>query len=46
MAHGAAASPQFRQAIFDATVPFIVDRDVETFQVSLQQAAEDAGIGM
>jgi glucose/mannose transport system substrate-binding protein len=45
IAHGAAVSPQFRQAIFDATVSFIVDKDVDTYQTALQQGAEDAGIG-
>lgn len=45
MAHGAAASPQFRQAIFDATVSFLVDKNVEAYQKALEQGAEDAGIG-
>ena len=44
-AHGAAASPQFQADIFDATVPFLVDRDVAMMQESLVLAAEDAGIG-
>ena len=43
-AHGAAASPQFQQSIFDATVTFLVDKDVEMFQEALIMAAEDAGI--
>lgn len=45
MAHGAAASPQFRQAIFDATVTFLVDKDVAAYQKALEQGASDAGIG-
>jgi glucose/mannose transport system substrate-binding protein len=45
MAHGAAASPQFQQAIFDATVSFIVDKDVAAYQTALEQGASDAGIG-
>lgn len=44
-AHGAAASPQFQADIFDATVPFLVDKDVALMQESLVMAAEDAGIG-
>lgn len=45
MAHGAAASPQLQQSIFDACVPFLVDKDVESFQDSLVMAVEDAGLG-
>lgn len=45
IAHGAAVSPQFRQAIFDATVSFVVDKDVATYQDALKTGAEDAGIG-
>ena len=45
MAHGAAASPQFQQAIFDATVSFLVDKDVAAYQKALEQGASDAGIG-
>ncbi len=45
IAHGAAVSPQFRQAIFDATVSFVVDKDVDTYQTALKQGADDAGIG-
>jgi glucose/mannose transport system substrate-binding protein len=41
LAHGSAATPQLRQAIFDATIPFIVDRDVASFQQALVMAAED-----
>ena len=41
LAHGSAATPQLRQAIFDATVPFIVDRDVAAYQAALVMAAED-----
>jgi glucose/mannose transport system substrate-binding protein len=44
-AHGAAASPQFRQSIFDATITFLVDKDVATYQEELQFAAEDAALG-
>lgn len=44
-AHGSAASPQFRQSIFDATITFLVDKDVATYQEELQLAAEDAGVG-
>jgi glucose/mannose transport system substrate-binding protein len=44
-AHGAAASPQFQQSIFEATVPFLVDRDVAMFQEALVFAAEDAQLG-
>jgi glucose/mannose transport system substrate-binding protein len=44
-AHGAAASPQFQADIFDATVPFLVDKDVAMMQETLVMAAEDAGIG-
>ena len=41
LAHGAAASPQLRQAIFDATIPFVVDKDVASYQQALAMAAED-----
>lgn len=41
LAHGSSASPQLRQAIFDATIPFVVDRNVEAYQQALVMAAED-----
>jgi glucose/mannose transport system substrate-binding protein len=41
IAHGTAASPQLQQAISDATVQFLVSPDVETYRVTIQQAAED-----
>lgn len=40
-AHGSAAAPQVQQAIFDATIAFIVAPDVETYRATIQQAAED-----
>ena len=40
-AHGSAASPQVQQAIFDATIAFIVAPDTETYRITIQQAAED-----
>jgi glucose/mannose transport system substrate-binding protein len=42
MAHGAAASPQWRQSIFDATISFLASRDVGSYQDELTVAAEDA----
>lgn len=45
MAHGAAASPQFRQSIFDATTLFLSGRDVAAYQEELVFAAEDAALG-
>jgi glucose/mannose transport system substrate-binding protein len=45
-AHGAAASPQFRSAIFDAIVSFLVDKDVAMLQEAIVFGAEDAGLGM
>jgi glucose/mannose transport system substrate-binding protein len=44
MAHGAAASPQFRQSIFDATVSFLASMDVASYQEELVFAAEDEGL--
>ncbi len=44
-AHGAAASPQWRQSIFDATTLFLTDRDVATYQEELVFADEDAAAG-
>lgn len=45
MAHGAAASPQFRQSIFDATVSFLASGDVASYQEELVFAAEDEALG-
>ncbi len=45
VAHGAAASPQFRQSIFDATVLFLTGRDVAAYQDALVLAAQDAQLG-
>ena len=42
MAHGAAASPQWRQSILDAGVTFLASLDVGSFQDELVFAAEDA----
>lgn len=42
-AHGAAAGPQQKNAIFEAVVPFLVDRDVAMLQEALVMAAEDFG---
>jgi glucose/mannose transport system substrate-binding protein len=42
MAHGAAASPQWRQSILDAGVSFLASMDVGSFQDELVSAAEDA----
>ena len=39
VAHGEAASPQFKQALYDATTSFVVDRDVDTFASTLADAA-------
>lgn len=44
-AHGAAASPQLSQDIFDAVASFLVDKDVATLQDSIKSAAEADGIG-
>ena len=44
-AHGAAASPQWRLSIFDATVLFLTSRDVAAYQEELVLAAQDAEIG-
>jgi glucose/mannose transport system substrate-binding protein len=44
MAHGAAASPQWQQTIFDATVAFLVDKDQDTYIATIKQGAEDDGI--
>ena len=41
IAHGTAATPPVQQAISDATVQFLVAPEVETYRVSIQQAAED-----
>lgn len=41
-AHGQAASPQFKQAFYDATASFIVDKDVETFVLMLVDAQESS----
>ena len=41
-AHGQAASPQFKQAFYDAAASFIVDKDVDTFSLTLVDAAESA----
>lgn len=41
IAHGTAVTPPVQQAIFDATVQFLVSPDVETYRVTIQQAAED-----
>ena len=41
IAHGTAVTPQVQQAISDATVQFLVSPDVETYRVTIQQAAED-----
>lgn len=40
-AHGAAASPPLQQAIFDATIQFVVSQDTDTYLVTIQQAAQD-----
>lgn len=45
MAHGAAASPQFRTSILEATNTFLAFRDAELFQEDLVLAADDAGLG-
>ncbi|HEY8447721.1 MAG TPA: ABC transporter substrate-binding protein [Thermomicrobiales bacterium] len=39
VAHGQAASPQFKQAMYDAAAAFLVDKDVETFALMLVDAA-------
>lgn len=45
IAHGTAVIPPVQQAIFDATVQFVVSPDTETYRVTIQQAAEDAAAG-
>lgn len=45
MAHGSAASPQFRNSIFEATNSFLAFQDAELFQEELVLAAEEAGLG-
>jgi glucose/mannose transport system substrate-binding protein len=45
MAHGAAASPQFRTSIFEATNSFLAFKDAELFQEEIVLAAEDTGLG-
>ena len=42
IAHGTAVTPEVQQAIFDATIQFLVSPDTETYRVTIQQAAEDA----
>ena len=39
VAHGEAASPQFKQALYDASTLFVEDRDVEAFSGALKDAA-------
>ena len=39
VAHGEAASPQFKQALYDAAAEFVVSRDVDTFAQTLVDAA-------
>ncbi len=39
-AHGQASSPQFKQAFYDAAASFVVDKDVDTFSLTLMDAAE------
>ncbi len=39
VAHGEAASPQFKQALYDAAAAFLVDKDVDTFASTLVDAA-------
>ena len=39
-AHGQAASPQFKQAFYDAAAAFIVDKDADAFSLALMDAAE------
>ena len=45
MAHSQAASPQFKQSIYDATNAFLASKDTATFQEDLVFAAEDAQLG-
>src|SRR5690606_26403360 len=45
MAHSQAASPQFKQSIFDATNAFLASGDTALFQEELVFAAEDAQLG-
>ena len=42
VAHGEASSPAFKQALYDAALSFLVDKDVDTFAMTLvdAQAAE------
>lgn len=44
-AHGAAASPQMSQDIFDAVATFLVDKDVAMLQDAIVMAAEADGLG-
>lgn len=45
MAHSQAASPQFKQSIYDATNAFLASKDTAIFQEDLVFAAEDAQLG-
>jgi glucose/mannose transport system substrate-binding protein len=45
MAHSQAASPQFKQSIYDATNAFLASGDAQAFQDDLVLAAEDAALG-
>ncbi|HEX2281455.1 MAG TPA: ABC transporter substrate-binding protein, partial [Thermomicrobiales bacterium] len=45
MAHSQAASPQFKQSIFEATNAFLASGDTAIFQEDLVFAAEDAQLG-
>jgi len=45
MAHSQAASPQFKQSIFDATNAFLASGDTALFQEELVFAAEEAQLG-
>ena len=45
MAHSQAASPQFKQSIYDATNAFLASKDTALFQEDLVFAAEDAQLG-
>lgn len=40
VAHGEAASPQFKQTMYDATATFIVDKDIDVFSMALVDAAQ------
>ncbi len=39
VAHGEAASPQFKQALYDAAASFLIEKDVDTFAATLVDAA-------